>query len=232
MTARAAMDSRARGRKCRQVPTALASPPRIGEAAAGDRPKPSDTRSRPAVAPSYPLPAAVVTPAAAGALRAVAGLLIGGVAVVVVLGAALLVSGGHSLTLHPACAALLSLGFACASTATIVALAGGLRAPTLALVFAIATFWTASALPLWFAIPATLITGLVLTADTRARGGARIGGRVPVAALAAAGAMLLFVAAATAEPRPAPRTVAHGSAAAARLAPARHAATTSHAAAP
>ena len=85
-------------------------------------------------------------------------------------------------------------------------MAGGLRAPTLALVFAIATSWTAGALPLWFAVPATLLTGLVLTADGRVRGGARIGGRVPVAALAAAGAMLLVAAAATAEPRPAPRT--------------------------
>jgi hypothetical protein len=85
-------------------------------------------------------------------------------------------------------------------------LAGGLRAPTLALVFAIATSWTAGALPLWFAVPATLLTGLVLTADGRVRGGARIGGRLPVAALAAAGAMLLVAAAAIAEPRPAPRT--------------------------
>jgi hypothetical protein len=167
------------------------------------------------------LPAAAVTPAAVGALRALAGLLVGGTVVLVVLAVALLVSGGHSLTLHPAGAALLSLGFASASTATIVALAGGLRAPTLALVFAIATFWTAAALPLWFAIPATLITGLVLAADTRARGGARIGGRVPVAALAAAGAMLLLVAAATAEPRPAPRTATHGGAAAVLLAPAK-----------
>ena len=48
--------------------------------------------SRPAVAPSYPSPAAVVTPAAAGALRALAGLLAGGIAVFVALGAALLVS--------------------------------------------------------------------------------------------------------------------------------------------
>ena len=165
-----------------------------------------------------------MTPAAVGALRAFAGLLVGGAAVIVVLAAALLVSGGHSLTLHPAGAALLSLGFACASTATIVALAGGLRAPTLALVFAIATSWTAAALPLWSAIPATLITGLVVAADARVRGGARIGGRVPVAALAAAGAMLLLVAAAIAEPRPAPRTATHGGATAVLLAPAKQAA--------
>jgi len=176
-----------------------------------------------------------VTPAAAGVLRALAGLLVGGAAVLLVLAAALLVSGGHSLTLHPAGAALLSLGFACVSTALVVALAGPLRAPSLVLVFAIATSWPAAALPLWFAIPATLVTGFVLTADARVRDGARIGGRVPVAALAAAGAMLLLVAAATAEPRPAPRTVAHGGAATALLAPAessaRHAATPSHAAA-
>jgi len=171
-------------------------------------------RSGPAVAPSYPSPAAVVTPAAAGTLRALAGLLVGGAAVTVVLAAALLVSGGHSLTLGPACAALLALGFACASTATILAMAGGLRAPTLALVFAIATSWTAGALPLWFAFPATLLTGLVLAADGRVRGGARIGGRIPVAALAGAGAMLLVAAAATAEPRPAPPTATPGAAAA------------------
>src|SRR4051794_36350478 len=106
-------------------------------------------RSGPTVAPSYPSPAAVVTPAAAGILAAPAGLLAGGAAVAFVLAAALLVSGEHSLTLHPGSAALLSLGFACASTALLVRLSGGLRAPTLALVFAIASFWTASALPLW-----------------------------------------------------------------------------------
>jgi hypothetical protein len=176
------------------------------------------------------LPAAAVTPAAAGALRALAGLLAGGAAVAVVLAVALLVSGGRPLALHAGSAALLSLGFACASTATIVALAGvprvaagpaaaGLRAPTLALVFAIATAWTASALPLWVAIPATLLTGLVVTADGRARDGERIGGRAPVAAMAGAGALLLVVAAATAQPRPEPTAPAH--AGAALLAPAR-----------
>jgi outer membrane biosynthesis protein TonB len=153
------------------------------------------------------LPAAVVTPAAAGAFRALAGLLAGGVGVMLALAVALLVSGGNSLTLHAGTAALLSLGFACVSTATIVALADGLRAPTLALVFAIATFWTAAAFPLWVAIPATLITGLVLAADTRAGGSAQIGGRVPVAALAVTGALLLIVTAATAEPRHASRPV-------------------------
>jgi hypothetical protein len=178
------------------------------------------------------LPAAVVTPAAAGALRAFAGLVVGGVAVALVLVVAVLVSGAHSLALHSGSAALLSLGFACASTATIVALADGLRAPTLALVFAIATFWTAAALPLWFAIPATLITGLVLIADDRAGAGARIGGRLPVAALGATGAWLLFVGAATAEPLAGPAATAHGGAAAALLAPAktRHAARGKHAA--
>lgn len=191
-------------------------------------------RSGPAVAPSYPSPAAAVTPAAAGTLRAFAGLLVGGAAVTVVLAAALIVSGGHSLTLGSGCAALLALGFACASTATIVAMAGGLRAPTLALVFAIATFWTAGGLPLWFAIPATLLTGLVLTADARVRGGARIGGRVPVAALAGAGAMLLVAAAATAQPRPAPRTATPAAAAALtkHVAPAKTPAAPAHTPAP
>ncbi len=187
-------------------------------------------RSGRTVAPSYPSPAAVVTPAAAGTLAALAGLLVGGVAVAFVLAAALLVSGDHSLTLHPGSAALLSLGYACASTATVVGLSDGLRAPTLALVFAIASFWTAAALPLWVAIPATLITALVLAADARAEDGPRIGGRVPVAALAGAGATLLLAGAATADPRPAPKPAAHGGAAAVLQAPAKTPSTKKHAA--
>jgi hypothetical protein len=165
-----------------------------------------------------------VTPAAAGILRAFAGLVAGGVAVALVLVIALLVSGAHSLAVGSGSAALLSLGFACVSTALIVGLSDGLRAPALALVFAIATFWTATALPLWFAIPAALITGVVITADERARGGARIGGVLPVAALAGTGVWLLIVGAATAEPVAAP--AAHAGAGAALLAPAktRHAA--------
>lgn len=160
-----------------------------------------------------------MTPAAAGTLRAFAGLVAGGVAVALVLVIALLVSGAHSLAVHSGSAALLSLAFACVSTATIVGLADGLRAPALALVIAIATFWTATALPLWFAIPATLITGLVLIADERARGGVRIGGALPVAALAATGAWLLIVGAATAEPLAAPTV--HAGAGAALFAPAK-----------
>jgi len=60
-------------------------------------------RSGPAVVPSYPLPAAVVTPAAVGTLRALAGVLVGGAAVMVVLAAALIVSGGiRSRSVPPA----------------------------------------------------------------------------------------------------------------------------------
>jgi hypothetical protein len=162
-----------------------------------------------------------VTPAAAGTLPALAGLLVGGVAVAFVLAAALVVSGDHSLTLGPGSAALLSLGYACASTATVLGLSAGLRAPTLALVFALASLSTAAALPLWVALPATLVTGLVLAADASAGAGARIGGRVPVAALAGAGAMLLLAGAATADSHPAPEQVAHGGAAAVLQAPAK-----------
>ena len=147
-----------------------------------------------------------MTPAAAGTLHAFAGLLAGGVAVALVLAFALIASGDHSISIGSAGAALLSLGFACVSTATIVALSGGLRPPTLALVFAIATAWTATALPLWFGVPATALTAVVLAFDAR-RGGPALGGRVPVAALAAAGAAMLLTAAATAKTRPEPTPV-------------------------
>ncbi len=144
-----------------------------------------------------------MTPAAAGTLYALAGLLAGGVGVALALAGALMASRDHSISIGSAGAAFLSLGFACASTATIVGMSGGLRPPTLALVFAIATAWTATALPLWFAVPATALTAVVLAADTR-REGPALGGRVPVAALAAAGAALLLTAAATAKTRPEP----------------------------
>ena len=144
-----------------------------------------------------------MTPAAAGILHALAGLLAGGVAVALALAGALVASGDHSISIGSAGAALLSLGFASVSTATIVGMSGGLRPPTLALVFALATAWTATALPLWFAVPATALTAVVLAADAR-REGPALGGRVPVAALAAAGAALLLTAAATARTRPEP----------------------------
>lgn len=146
-----------------------------------------------------------MTPVAAGTLRALAGLVVGAVAAALALAAALAASGHTSLTLSPACAALLALGFASASTATIVA-TGGLRPPTFALTFAIATSWTAAGLPLWCAVPATLVTGIVIALDHRVRTGALIRGEKPVAALGIAAALLLAGAAATAETHELPPT--------------------------
>ncbi|MBE2320686.1 hypothetical protein DVA67_032295 [Solirubrobacter sp. CPCC 204708] len=139
--------------------------------------------------PAHPMPAAAARTAAAGVLFAVFAFVAGGVAVLAIVAARLIVAGDDHLAIEGASLVLLVVGFGLANAATLTLLTRIARPSTLTVAAAAAIVWPLSGHALLAAPVALVLVALLAMRDQRVRGSRRAGPTLGVALAAAATVM-------------------------------------------